>query len=783
MMVASSPAAKPRILYVDDEPDNLRSFRALFRRDYDIHVADSAPAALQVLRQETIDVLVSDQRMPGMTGVELLERVAAEFPEILRFMLTGFSDYDPLVDAINNGRIQGYFSKPLNPDEIKDRIGKGLENLHLKVRNEQLFEELKISEERFRTLFEQAADSIVLIDPDTGMLHDFNAMTYTNLGYSREDLQQIKLHELAVEGFREEMRNHLEEVMKTGAHTFAMQLSGKDGGLHDFLMKLKAVSIHGRTYILGILDDITDQMKVQAELKQSQGFLHAIVENIPDMIVVQDINDLRFIKFNKAGEELLGYSREELLGKSVYDLFPEDQANFYTRKDREVLNRREGVDIPEETVKTRHKGQRILSTRKIPILDDAGQPQYLLGVSEDITEKVGLKQKEKKLETQLRQLHKMEAIGTLAGGIAHDFNNILSPIFGYTEIVLTRLDKTSKNYENLCAVLSAAQRAKDLVKQILTFSRKSELELKPLLLQPLIKESVKFLRSSLPSTIEIRRHIDEHCGPIMADPTQMQQVLMNLCTNAYHSMHDHGGILELTLNQVVLSPMDLDQFSGIEAGRYLRLGVRDTGAGMTEEVLDRIFEPYFTTKEKGDGTGLGLSVVHGIVTSYGGSIKISSEIGKGTMFNIFLPVVQVSPLPEKNHILPPLSEGKERILLVDDEQQIVNMMKEMLEYLGYSVAAFTDSHEALEYFAEYPLDFELIISDLTMPKLTGPELARKLLEIREDAKILICTGFSESLPKEKVEALGIKGMAMKPITMWDLATAVRSLLDGKSLLG
>jgi PAS domain S-box-containing protein len=659
MMVAYSPGARPHILYVDDEQDNLEAFRALFRRDYDIHVADSAQQALEILRQAAIDVLVSDQRMPGMTGVELLERVAAEFPEVLRFMLTGFSDFDPLVDAINNGRIQGYFSKPLNPDEIKDRIGRGLEGLYLKTRNEQLLE----------------------------------------------------------------------------------------------------------------------------ELKQSQGFLQAIIENIPDMIFVKEVEDLRFIKFNKAGEELLGYSREELLGKSDYDLFPEAEADFYTRKDREVLSSCQVLEIPEETIQTRHRGQRILCTRKIPILDDKGKPQYLLGASEDITEKVDLRQKEKKLEAQLRQLQKMEAIGTLAGGIAHDFNNILVPILGYTELVMAQLDRNSRSYENLGAVLSAAERAKDLVKQILTFSRKSELELKPLRLQPLIKETVKFLRSSLPSTIEIHQSVSDDCGAIMADSTQMQQVIMNLCTNAYHSMRDQGGVLELSLKSVDLSPMDLDQFPEMEAGRYLQLSVHDTGAGMTENVIERIFEPYFTTKEHGEGTGLGLSVVHGIVRSCGGSIKVYSEIGKGTAFDIFLPTVKVAPLAEKSHARPPLSSGSERILLVDDEQQIVRMMQQMLENLGYSVVAFTSSLEALAFFEQHAVDFDLVISDLTMPKITGPELARKLLEIREGAKILLCTGFSEGISKEKANALGIKGIVRKPITMGDLAVAVRTVLDGQSLKG
>jgi len=658
-MVDYSPGDKPRILYVDDEADNLQTFRALFRREYDIRVAESAKDALEMLRREQIDVLISDQRMPGMTGVELLEQAAAEFPDTLRFMLTGFSDFDPLVDAINNGRIQGYFSKPLNPDEIKDRIQKGLENVYLKARNEQLFQ----------------------------------------------------------------------------------------------------------------------------ELKQSQDFLHAIIENIPDMIYVKDIHKLQFIEFNRAGEKLLGYTREELLGKTDYDLFPKEEADFYTRNDREVLSNRRVFEIPEEMIVTRHKGQRVLSTKKVPILDESGQPQYLLGVSEDITEKVALKQKERSMEAELRQLHKLQAIGTLAGGIAHDFNNILGPIIGYTEMVMMRLDRTSRNYENLSAVFNAAQRAKDLVGQILTFCRKTELELKPLQLQPLIKETVNLLRSSLPSTIEIRQSIDPHCGAVMADSTQMQQVIMNLCTNAYHAMRDRGGVLELTLKQVVVSSANPDRYPGMEAGGYVHLSIRDTGCGMTEEVMERIFEPYFTTKEQGEGTGLGLSVVHGIITGYEGCIKVLSEVEKGSVFHVYLPLIESSPLPEKSRVLNPPAGGRERILLVDDEPQMVNMMQQMLKQLGYSVTSFTDSLEALEYFKTHSTDFDLVISDVTMPKIPGPALARKLLELNENVVILISTGLSERIPQEKAGSMGIKGMIMKPVNMRDLAAAVRSVLDGTSLDG
>lgn len=657
MMVASPPPPKPRVLYVDDEPDNLQSFKALFRRDYEVYVALSAQEALDILRREPIEVLVTDQRMPGMTGVELLEQVSVEFPEVLRFMLTGFSDYDPLVDAINKGRIQGYFSKPLDPQEINDRIRKGLEDLYLRSRNEQLLE----------------------------------------------------------------------------------------------------------------------------ELKQSKGFLDAILENIPDMIFVKNAHDLTFARFNKAGEELLGYSRDELIGKSDYDFFPKEEADFYTSKDREVLNRRMVLDIPEETIQTRFKGQRILHTKKIPILDESGQPRYLLGLSEDITEKVAMKQREKKLEADLRQLHKMEAIGTLAGGIAHDFNNILAPILGYTEMVMMTLDKTSTNYANLGAVLSAAQRARDLVKQILTLCRKTELELKPLRLQPLLKETIKFLRSSLPSTIEIVQDVQEDCGPVMADPTQMQQVIMNLCTNAFHSMRDQGGVLGLTLDQVVLSPKDADAMPGLDAGPYLRLSVRDTGSGIPEEVIERIFEPYFTTKEKGEGTGLGLSIVHGIVTGCRGSIRVSSKVGEGTVFEVFLPLIRTTPPAEKTFPLSALPRGSERILVVDDEEDVAVMMQQMLEKLGYSVTVFTDSVEAAAWLRDHVLDVDLIISDFTMPRIAGLDLARKALEFNEKARVMICTGSGEAIPQDKASITGIKGLLMKPISVRDLASAVRRVLDGEKL--
>ena len=647
---------KPRVLYVDDEQDNLQSFKALFRREFEIRTALSAREALQILRDEKINVLVSDQRMPGMTGVELLERAAEEFPEVLRFMLTGFSDYDPLVDAINNGRIQGYFSKPLNPDEIKGRIRRGLENLYLKARNEQLFEELKISEERFRTLFEQAADSIVLVDPQTCMLHDFNAMTHTNLGYTRDDLKETRVYELAPETGREEMKRCLAKSLEKGTCTFTTQLRARDAGLRDFVMKFKAVSIRGQTYLLGILDDIT--------------------------------------------------------------------------------------------------------------------------------EKVNLREKEKKLEAELRQLYKMEAIGTLAGGIAHDFNNILGIIMGNAEMALMDAHEESPKYKNMRKVMEAALRARDLVQQILVFSRRREYEKRPLGIVPLVKESLKLLRSSLPSTIEIRQALTVPFAEdsVLVDPTQIHQILMNLCTNASYAMRETGGILEIKYFSVDFESDDPTMPPELNPGSYVVLMVSDTGHGISPEVMDRIFEPYFTTKKQEEGTGLGLAVVHGIVKEHGGAIAVSSVPGKGSTFRIFFPKWHETATEFRQATPAPLQKGMESILLVDDEPALLEIVRRMLEQLGYSVVPKSSVLDALEEIRLRPDVFDLVITDQTMPKMTGLELSRHVTAARPDLPIILCTGFNDDLTLEKLTAVGVRALIIKPVAMNDIAGTIRKVLDGETLV-
>jgi PAS domain S-box-containing protein len=387
----------------------------------------------------------------------------------------------------------------------------------------------------------------------------------------------------------------------------------------------------------------------------------------------------------------------------------------------------------------------------------------------------------KKLENQLRQAQKMEAIGTLAGGIAHDFNNILGAIIGYVEIASLQVPEDNKAKESLKGVLKAGHRAKNLVKQILTFSRNSEQERIPMQISPIVKEAIKLLRSSLPTTIEIRQNIESDTGIMEADPTQIHQILMNLCTNAAHAMREEGGILEVGIRNVEVGSWDSESgHLDMTPGPYLLLTVSDTGEGMTPEVMARIFDPYFTTKEKGVGTGLGLAVVHGIVNIYGGTIRAYSEPGKGTTFHVYLPRIEEAKEMAEDVSRPGvIPTGQEHVLFIDDELVLVEIGKQMLERLGYEVTIRTSSIEALELFRAKPDQFDLVITDMTMPNMTGDKLSRELMQIRPDIPIIICTGYSELISEEKAKGIGIRAFAMKPLVMADLGKTVRNVLDNK----
>ncbi len=520
-----------------------------------------------------------------------------------------------------------------------------------------------------------------------------------------------------------------------------------------------------------------ERKRAEEVLRESEERYRSILDNIEDGYFELDLAG-NFTFFNDSLCRELGYSQEEMMGMNNRQYMDKENVKEVYQAFNRVYTTGESYKAYDWGI-IRKDGPKIIHESSISLMRNAqGERIGFRGVTRNITGKKKAEEERAALQEQLRQVQKMEAIGTLAGGIAHDFNNILAGILGYAELASLDIPEGSEARINLQQSIKSTHRARDLVQQILAFSRQSKQERKPLDIRPIIKEALKLLGASLPSTIEIRQNIEADWGAIEADPTQIHQVLMNLCTNAAHAMSENGGVLEVSLTKFDMDAGTSGVNSEIEPGPYLKLRVSDTGSGMPPEILSRIFDPYFTTKETGKGTGLGLAVVHGIVKSHRGAITVSSEPGKGTTFDIYFPRDDIIQAPSELERIEPLPlGGHERVLFVDDEKVLVDIGQKLLERLGYEVVGRTSSVEALELFRAKPESFDLVITDMTMPNMTGDKLARELMGIRPDIPVILCTGFSERITKEKAKLLGIREFVMKPLVMKDLAKSMRRVLD------
>jgi len=475
---------------------------------------------------------------------------------------------------------------------------------------------------------------------------------------------------------------------------------------------------------------------------------------------------------NLTGASLLGVERRFLIGKPFSRFITRDDHNVYYFHIKKLVETKTRQVFELRLMKT--QGSEFYSQLESIATEDAEGKHTLRMAVIDITERKHIEEEKKNLEAQIRQYNKMEAIGTLTGGIAHDFNNLLAIILGNTELAIDDIPEENPVRLNLDEARTACLRAKDRISQIVNFAHKTEQKKKLVRLIPMVKETIKLLRASIPTTIDIRQHIPDTSDIILAESTQIHQLVINLCTNAAHAMAD-GGILEISIGNVEFDKDTTVRYHKLPPNRYIKLTISDTGCGIQPEIKERIFDPYFTTKGVEDGTGLGLSVVHGIVKNHNGAISVNSEPGKGTTFNIYFPIIERVPIP-KPTIDEDLPTGKERILLVDDEELIVELGRQRLERLGYQVESTTSPLEALDLFRSKSDHFDLVITDLTMPKMTGDKLIKEILNIRPDVPIIICTGFNKKIDAEKSRSIGASGHLEKPHENRELAITIRKVL-------
>ena len=522
-----------------------------------------------------------------------------------------------------------------------------------------------------------------------------------------------------------------------------------------------------------LIQEIGIRKQAEKALKESEEFLETVVENIPDMIFVKDAKELRFVRFNKAGEDLLGHSRKDLIGKNDYDFFPKEEADFFTGKDREVLDKGTFFDIPEEPIKTKYKGERILHTKKIPLLDEKGQPEYLLGISEDITER-------KRLVDQLQRAQKLEAIGTLAGGVAHDLNNILGGLVSYPELLLLQLPEDSPLRKSILTIQKSGEKAAAVVQDLLTLARRGVVVTEVVNLNDVIAEYLKSpehenLQSYHPG-IHLETHLDQNILNILGSSTHLSKTIMNLVSNAAEAMPDGGKLTVSAENRYIDRP--IRGYDDVKEGDYVVLAVSDTGTGISPDDIGKIFEPFYTKKKMGrSGTGLGMAVVWGTVKDHNGYIDVQSIEGQGTTFTLYFPVTRKELPEDKSHLTIESYRGSGKsILIVDDVEEQRKIASGMLKELGYSVMSVSSGEEAVEYLRTNKVD--LLVLDMIMdPGMDGLDTYKKIIDLHPGQKAIIASGFSETDRVKEVQDLGAGTYIKKPYTLEKVGVAVKDELE------
>ena len=636
-------------------------------------------------------------------------------------------------------------------------IYKAIIDIGLKNPYHLMFREIVDEKRRYRQIFENIQAVKLIINPENGAIVEANNSAVDFYGYPREELTAMKISDidtLPEKSIASVLKN--KRLRDKPFLTFSHRLAS--GEIRQVEAYSGPIKLGDDILLHVIIHDVTERRLAEEGLFKNQKILSDTLESISDGFFSLD-NQMTVTYFNAAAERLLGEGTSDLVGRDLLEAVPGISGTVFEEKFRYCINEKERVAFQAWFGVEPYKN--LYDVRGYPFED--GISVYFQVITE-----------RKQLEIRLQQAQKMEAIGTLSGGIAHDFNNILSSIIGYAEVAIDEVEKGSDLEDDLKEILTAGIRAKDLVDQIKSFSRQDDEEIIPVCVGGIVKEAVKFIRASIPSTIDIRINIDSKNTVILGTPSQVYQIFMNLFTNAAHAMGD-SGVLDVSLMNTRIDRVDEANYPNLESGDYLQIKIADTGTGIHECDFLQIFEPCFTSKEHDEGTGLGLSIVNGIVNSYGGIITVDSDVGKGTTFTILLPVVEHQAQSiDVDRVA--LNQGFGKILLVDDELPIVKLMKKILSNAGYQVTAHTDSPEALRMFKAAPDEFDLVISDVTMPDLTGDELVKAMMAIRPDIPVILCTGYSRRLPPDPVKDFKVSALLKKPIIKSDLIEAVREAL-------
>ncbi len=730
----------------------------------------------QALESSIYDLVLSDYSLPDCDGLKAFAQTRQLSPPPPFILITGALGEELAIDTLKAG-VTDYVLKS-NLVRLQTAVPRAIEDVRLAWEKQATLDALRVSEERFDLAVRGSGAGI----------WDWADLSVEQMWWSPRIYEMLGYQEGRIPATRSQLYGmmHPDDVEVAQG---VLQLHFTEQQPYDVEFRIRTTQdqyiwlrsrgqavwdAEGKPLrMAGYIQDITDRKQAEAARRRADQQYRTIARSaVEAFIMINASGEIQL--WNPAAERIFGYSEAEILGRDLHQLLAPEEFQPQAQRGMQAFVATGRGDVIGETVEIEgltKAGKRVPLEISLNAVRQ-GNEWHAIGVLRDITERKEAEAQRLELEMQLRQTQKMEAIGTLAGGIAHDFNNILASILGYGSMVERRLPKDSREQTDMREVLKAAERAKQLVRQILTFSRKSGIEKQPVQVDLIIQEVLQLIRASFPSTINVVQSLVVCGESILADATQVHQVLMNLCTNAYHAMPS-GGTLSVSLGKCELAEQN---DWGLAAGPYLELKVKDTGTGIDPELLERIFDPYFTTKDVDNGTGLGLSVVRGIITSLGGQIRVSSCLEKGTCFTLMLPCLQEENVPQGFEVDSADITGEGNIMLVDDETSLALLGKEFLEDLGYNVIAQTSSLAALEHLKRHHGQFDLVITDQTMPRMTGIELARNLSDLAPELPVVLCSGLKLSLDTEGIAETSICHVLLKTDLFDQLPKLLKKLL-------